>query len=217
MTQVRFLVIVFAATIASAAGFQQTPVTSEAQAARQRDVYAIYSKMISSPDEIVLIEGTTLLQPSPDTLACTQPPAEEEARFKEVLNDYDLRKDVAVALANEFTLDRKYQLLTREEARTFLYDAYLSTPQVVPPGGIPPNTNPLFPRARRVFRLGDVYFNQNRSLALSYVSVMTTTVDGSGGWKVFRKDEAGVWQEATSGPPARGQAIWTTCGWGRAH
>jgi hypothetical protein len=186
----------------------------------RRDVYAIYSSLISAADELLLIEATTLTEkvgygtpfrPQSDSLlSCILPPAEDAASFGEARADYDVRKDVPVALEREFTLNRPYQLLSREEALTFLQDSLRSTPQIMPPGGIPPNPNPLFPRAKRVFRLSDVYFNKDRSLAFTYVSVMTTTMDGQGGWKILKRAK-GAWQEVPYGNPSSGSPIWRAC------
>jgi len=220
--------VVWTITLATSTSFQQTAAPSSDEAARRSDIYAIYSKMIRSTDELILIEATTLTerggygspfrpQSASAALSCIQPPQEDVASFDEVLKDYELRKDIAATLANEFTLDRPYQVLTSGAARTFLEDGLRSTPQVVPPGGIPPNPNPLFPKARQVFSLSDVFFNKSRTMALIYISEMTTTSDGGGSWRIFKRAEAGQWNEVTSGRPAPGQPIWRTCGWAVGH
>lgn len=202
----------------------QAPVTAGNNAIK-RDVYAIYSRLISSPDDIYLIDGMTLTESegfgppfrarsSGDLLSCVRAPQEDAAGFDEARADFGLRKDMPVVLERQFILNRPYQLLNRDEVMTFLQDALKSTPQVVPPGGIPPNPNPLFPRAKRVFRLSDVYFNKDRTLAFTYISVMTTAADGMGGWKIFKKPRNADWQEVLYGNPAPGTPIWRTCGWG---
>jgi hypothetical protein len=194
-------------------------------ASRRQDVYAIYSGIISSTDEIYLIESTTLTQkggygspfrpgagaqPYPP---CVQAPPGDAAGLAEILADYEARKDVPAVLQREFTLSKPYQLLSGEDVRTFLDDALNSTSQFLRPGASPPsNPNPLFPRARRVFRLGDVYFNNSRTLALTYVSVLTTTMDGEGRWLPFRKSAEGQWMQAPMG--RLNNDNWQVCGWG---
>jgi hypothetical protein len=199
----------------------QQAASATADAARQRDVYAIYSQLISSSDEIYLIEAGTLTQkdghgslwrpasgaqPYPP---CVQARPADAASLAEILADYEARKDVPAALQREFTLDKSYQLLGPDEVRTFLQDALNSTSRRLSES--PSNPNPLFPGARRVFRLGDVYFNKNRSLALTYVSVLTTTIDGGGGWWPFRKTDQGQWVKADVGRLS--DANWQVCGW----
>jgi hypothetical protein len=193
-------------------------------ASRRQDVYAIYSRMISSDDEIYLIESTTLTQqggygslfrpgagaqPYPP---CVQAPPVDAAGLVEILADYGARKDVPAVLQREFAFNKPYQLLSRDEIRTFLEDALKSTPQVLRPGeSQPSNSNPLFPRARRVFRLGDVYFNNSRTLALTYVSVLGTTMDGEGRWLPFKKTAQGQWMQAPLG--RLNSDNWQVCGW----
>jgi hypothetical protein len=202
----RLFILVTAAGV-TANGFQ-TPAPSAAQ---RRDAYAVYSSILSSSDELLLIEATTLTvrYGAPISIDCVVPPVEDQARFKEVMADFNLRKDIPSVLEREFTLNRPYQLLSSNDAKVFLYDAVLAAPQVLPAGGkAPTNPNPLFPRARRVFRLADVFFDQSRSLALTYLAEMTTTMVGSGAWKVLSKTESGQWQEART---------WQTCGWASGH
>jgi len=197
--------------------------------AQSSDAYAIYSGLIEkSPvvrtgpgnvptdDEVYLIESTTSTGRTsfgasagrftelPPT--CVQVPASDTTAFSEILADYDARKNNSVTLARQFTFAKSYQLLPTKEIEQFLKDALDATPQVLPAGFSPPvNRNPLYAKSKRVFRLGDVYFNANRSYALVYFSVFTTTLDGSGGWRSFRKSANGQWEENRS---------WSTCAWG---
>jgi len=200
--------------------------------AQTPDNYAIYSNLISmSPvvrsgpgnvptdDEIYLIEATTRtsregfgssggrsMEPS---AACIRVPAADEAEFQEILADYNLRKDNAVKLTKQFAFSKPYQLLSTDEAGKFLLDALNSTPQVrVPSLPAPVNPNPLYQKSKRVFRLGDVYFNKGRTLALLYFSVYTTTMDWNGGWRAFRKASSGAWEINRS---------WATCGSGASR
>jgi hypothetical protein len=172
---------------------------------RQQDVYAVYSVLVTSPDSIYLIQSTTLRYVDP-TSGCIQAPPQERTDLAEIQADYELRKDATPALTRDLRLSKPYQFLGSAEVEKFLKDALEATPQILPRGGTaPPNPNPLFPQAKRVFRLGDVYFNKNGTMALVYSGVYETTMDYFAGWKAFRKSADGKWSEDRS---------WRTCGQG---
>jgi hypothetical protein len=188
--------------------------------AQSSDAYAIYSGLIEkSPavrtgpgnvpteDEVYLIESTTATSRTAELPAnCGQVPVADTAAFSEILADYNARKNNSVTLVRQFTFAKPYQLLPTKEVEQFLKDALDATPQVLPAGFVPPvNRNPLYAKSKKVFRLGDVYFSANRSFAMVYFSVFTTPMDGSGGWRAFRKSASGKWEENRS---------WATCGWG---
>jgi len=196
--------------------------------AQTPDAYAIYSELIAkSPavrsgpgnvpteDQLYLIDASTITDrtgygpPGARTLftaeSCMKVPPLDDAGFREILADYNLRKNTSAALKRQFTFTKPYQLLASVEADRFLREALEATPQVRAPNVTPPvNRNPLYPKSKRVFRMGDVYFNKSRTLAVVFFSVYTTPQDGSGSWKAFRKGASGQWQTNNS---------WTTCTW----
>lgn len=194
----------------------QLPSIAMAQSA---DAYAIYSSLIAkSPvvragpgniptdDQIYLIDGTTATDrngfgpPGARSLftaeACMKVPPLDDASFREILADYNLRKNSAVTLKRLFTFSKPYQLLTVAEVDRFLREA-METTQTA-------NRNPFYQKSKRVFRLGDMYFNKNRTLAVVFFSVYTTPADGSGSWRAFRKAANGQWETNNS---------WSTCTW----
>jgi hypothetical protein len=203
----------------------QLPTTVTAQA---NDVYAIYSELIAkSPvvrsgpgnvptdDQIYLIDATTLTERSgfgPSGIrsmftaeACMKVPPLDDSGFREVLADYNLRKNTPAVLKRLFTFSKPYQLLTSVEADRFLREALESNPKVRAPNVTPPpNKNPLYQKSKRVFRLGDVYFNKSRTMAVVFFSVYTSPQDGTGSWRAFRKAANGRWQTDNS---------WSTCSW----
>ena len=132
-------------------------------------------------------------------------PPLDDASFREVLANYNLRKNTPAALKRLFTFSKPYQLLTTAEADRFLREAQEATPRVRVPNVTPPaNRNPLYQKSKRVFRLGDVYFNTARTLAVVFFSVYTTPAEGSGSWRAFRKKANGQWETNNS---------WSTCTW----
>jgi len=194
------------------------PLQSSALA-QSTDAYAIYSALISaSPivrsgpgnvptdDQIYLIDAMTITDRSGfgppggrsffTAESCLKVPPLDDAGFREIVADYNLRKNTPAALKRLFTFSKPYQLLTASESDRFLREAQEATPPV--------NRNPLYSKSKRVFRLGDVYFNKARTLAVVFFSVYTTAANGSGSWRAFRKAANGQWQTNTS---------WATCTW----
>jgi hypothetical protein len=64
-----------------------------------------------------------------------------------------------------------------------------------------PNPKELFRKTTDLFRLGDVYFNQRRTLALTAISTYCGSLCGSSTWKIFGKTPNGQWEEKP----------WVTC------
>jgi hypothetical protein len=198
-------ILVFAGIVTT--GMAQAPLASQGRA---EDVYTIYSAMITStmtpqqetPDEIYLIEETTVTNSGGP--GCVRAPIEEASILAEVIEDYNQRSNASVVLSRRFTLPKPYELLDGDRATGFLKDALDATPQFLPRGGAAPvNRNPLFQKAKQVFRFSDVYFNKTRTSALAWVAVYTTSVDFRGSWRPYRKSAAGFWEENRS---------WTACG-----
>jgi len=177
--------------------------------ARRQDMYAIYSSLLATPDDLILIQSRSIA-PAP---ICIQPPdasifgtsfhATEAAELPEIQDDYEQRKDAVLVLTRDFTISKPYQLIDNVEAERFLKDALDATPQFRPREGPPPNLNPLFPRAKRVFRLSDVYFNKSRTRAAVYFGAYQTPYDYNEQWRVFRKFGDGTWGL---------DGFWRTCG-----
>ena len=207
LTQVEILlvgILVFADVAAT--GMAQAPSALQGGA---DDVYAIYSAMITSrmtpqqedTDEIYLIEETTVDSGGP---GCVKAPLPEASILAEVVAEYNQKINPSVVLARQFTLPKPYELLDRDKVTEFLRDALEATPQLLPRGGVAPvNQNPLFPKAKRIFRFSEVYFDKSRTSALAWVAIYTTSVDFRGSWRPYRKSAAGFWEENRS---------WTACG-----
>jgi hypothetical protein len=169
-----------------AQGWQQE--AGSADAGLEKDVYAIYSLMLTDPEtshsqdpnERYLIKATTAsVLPGPMGLArCVRPPAEYEADFQAVLADYERRKDIPRELRRELSIRKPYELLSADEAKAF-QDGYRSR----------------YPGATDIFTLSDVYFNRDRTLALAYISSWCNALCGLSQWKVFEKLDSGAWVE----------------------
>ena len=177
---------------AAASGFQQT-TNATANFERRADIYAIYSLMMTEPktthgaenNDIYLIRDTTVPGTPPEP--CVPVPPAYERRFAETLADYQRRKDTPATLERALNITKPYQLLNRDEAKEFaeLHD--------LRPG---PKAKPkeLFQKATDLFGLTDVYFNGDRTLALTGISTYCGPLCGGYQWKVFEKTNRG-WEE----------------------
>lgn len=163
--------------IATAAhGFQQE--TNASDAGREKDVYAVYSALMTNPktshgvdnDARYLIRAATV--PGTPRFPCVQPPKEREADFGEVLADFRLRSDTARQLERKLSIQKPYVLLTADQAKQFIEDR---------------SRDELFRGVTDLFSLSDVYFNQRRTLALTALSSWCGGLCGLYRWKVFEK------------------------------
>jgi hypothetical protein len=188
-----FSVLTFCAL---AKGFQQG-VASDSQ--REKDVYAIYSLMLTRPqtshgpddNERYLIAAMTA--PPRPREPCVRPPEEREAEFKEMQTEYERRKAVPRELKPAFSISKPYALLSRDEAQTFIQS------RMPEPGhGAQPEE---FKGVTDLFTLSDVYFNRRGTLALTGISTFCGGLCGLFQWKAFEKLDTGEWEERR----------WTTC------
>jgi hypothetical protein len=182
---------------ASAQCFPQDARSADSQ--QERDVYAIYSLMLTNPqtshgpdnNERYLIARTTA--PGNPKEPCVAPPKEREADFREVLTDFERRKATPRQLQPAFSIDKPYELLSADEVREFIGTRFPK-----------PGTETANPRYRGVsdlYTFSDVYFNPGRTLALTAISTWCGGLCAMYQWKVFEKLDSGMWEERR----------WTTC------
>ena len=173
-----------------------------------RSPSAFHADDDNSNERLYLIQVTTVTAQEGFTLSgpklgsgtfepkdALKPPVADADRFKEMLADFEIRKDTAVSLDRSFSLDKPYLLLPEVEIQHFLDEGSRSTPQYHLPGtAVPANSNPLYPRAKYVILLGDVYFSKARSLAMTYAANWSTNTRATAIWMVFRKTAGGRWE-----------------------
>jgi hypothetical protein len=186
--------LLMVATVAH--GFQQE--TNAIDPEREKDVYAIYSLMLTNPktshgsNERYLIRATTV--PGTPRGACVRPPKEREAEFGEVLTDFDQRSDTARQLERKLLLQKPYVLLTADQANQFATERSLNPNR-------PKTRDELFRGVTDLFSFSDVYFNRRRTLALTAISSWCGSLCALYQWKVFEKTDSGNWKELD----------WSTC------
>ena len=164
--------------------------TVSSDSAREEDIYAIYSLMLSNPqtshgpddNSRYLIEEKTgraiPLEP------CVEPPKERETEFREVLRDFENRKETPRQLRRSLSIGKPYVLLTPDDFKEFAQARSQNRIE-----------KEVFSGVKDIFRLSDVYFNQKRTLALTAISTWCGSLCGQWQWKVFEKLPNGKWQE----------------------
>ena len=160
----------------------------------RRDVYTIYSLIMTNPatshgadnNEVYLVSEMT--KPGFPVVPCVRVPQEYEPAYREILDDYNRRKDKPVKLERGFNITKPYELLNADEVKQFVgIHSLRRTPYE--------NPNELFQKTTDLFTLSDVYFNQSHTLALTAVSTYCGSLCGSYTWKIFEKTSGGQWEE----------------------
>lgn len=176
-------------TCLTAHGFQQ-------DTDREKDVYAIYSLMLTNPqtshgadnNKLYLIAATTA--PGVPKEPCIGPPKEREADrgadFREVLADFQQRQATQRQLSRALSISKPYVLLSADEVREF---QEARAPK--PPGSVAER----FQGVTDLFTLSDVYFNQRRTLALTAISSWCGSLCALYQWKVFERIAGGAWED----------------------
>jgi len=161
---------------------------------RDKDVYAIYSLMLTNPQTShspdnnarYLIASTT--GPGQPKEPCVRPPKEREAEFQEVLADFENRRATPRELERELSIQKPYMLLREADVKAFMDERNtIHLP--------PPPRDERFRGAVDLFTLTDVYFNPNRTLALTAIGTWCGNLCALNQWKVFEKRDSGRWQE----------------------
>jgi hypothetical protein len=165
---------------------------TSADVGRKADVYSIYSQMMTNPktshgednNQIYLIEGSTV--PGYPREPCVRVPPANQSAFDEILADYSKRKDSPATLEAAFNIPKPYQLLNGDEVKEFMEER---------------SPFQLSQKATDLFRLTDVYFDHNRTLALTAISTFCGGLCGMFQWRVFEKTGKG-WED---------RPRWVTC------
>ena len=105
-------------------GFPQD--TAPADWERDKDVYAIYSLLLTNPktshgrddNERYLIASTTVS--GVPRIPCVRPPKDREGDFAEVLADFERRKATHRELKSMFLIPKPYVLLSEDEVKLFI-------------------------------------------------------------------------------------------------
>ena len=107
------------------------PSFQQPQSEREKDVYAIYSLMLTNPQTShgpdnnprYLIAPATV--PGTPEVPCVVPPKERAAEFRKVREDFERRKFTQQQLKPAFSIQKPYVLLSADEVKAFIEDRAL--------------------------------------------------------------------------------------------
>ncbi len=185
-------------------GFQEAALTGAA-AERERDTYRIYSLLLTNPitshgpdtNARYLIRATALVE-SWRPMPCVSPPKSREAEFREVLADFENRKDAHRVLKWQLSIAKPYELLN--EAGVEAFQEERENPKIL----LDKNgqRRDRFKGVSDVFTFADVYFSKNGRMALTAMSTWCGSLCALHRWRIFEKVAlTGEWQER----------LWVTC------
>jgi hypothetical protein len=168
---------------------------------RREDVQAVYTALIKSSDLTYLISSKAEMPASGairsmSLESCVVLPQAYASGWTEILAAFRAPGGNELFPA-DLKLTRPYKLLTAEEVQEFRDDRMQALRNQPPRtevilGG---TSNPKFAGAKELFEFSPVYFNQNRTLAVTFVSSYSSPRSGSWHWTVFEKSPDGRWQE----------------------
>jgi len=151
--------------------------------------------LIDAKTDAIQLEplSTSIFESSFNSERCFSIPPTHTAAWKEILAETHTRKNSPGTLERQFKIKTPYVILTAADLRE-IGDA-------IAKGIRPPN--PKFLGGRNLITLGDVYFNQKRTLALTSYSSVCGSLCGSGGNLIMEKGTDGKWQDRD----------WVSCHW----
>jgi len=166
------------------------PVPAE----RRAPVYAIYSTVMAHPklshpddNKKYLIVETSGVGQETDPSACAALPDGYREAFAELLKDRDEHRKDRSQLERAFSIDKPYELISEAQARDFVATRngrVLTGAQAS-----------LFRGAVDLIRLGNVYFDRNRTVAAVYTSAWCGGLCGLWTWRLFTSNGKGDWDE----------------------
>ena len=187
-------------------GWYQQVSSPASEAARLDDVYSIYSVLMTNPpsairglnESTLMIAGKTYDEGSANDLQrCITLPTEYQSSWREVLMEFNQNGKTAETIEPRLKISKRYLILIPEEVADFTFN-WGRRPEYQKP------RDPKFQDAKQLFSLGKVYFNHNRTLAVTSISIACGTLCGRSGWRVFERQGA-AWD-------LMGRRVGPTCG-----
>ena len=165
---------------------------------RREDVQAVYTALIKSSDLTYLISSKAEVPASGairsmSLESCVVLPQAYASGWTEILAAFRASSGNELFPA-DLKLTRPYKLLTAEEVNEFRDDR-MQALRAAGRNQLGGTSNPKFAGAKELLEFSPVYFNQNRTLAVTFVSSYSSPRSGSWHWTVFEKSPDGRWQE----------------------
>lgn len=150
-----------------------------AQENREKDVYAIYSLLMTNPEtshgpddnpRYLILDTTVAGVPAEP---CVNAAGERAERMAEIRKDFQERRKQQRKLKRELKLSKPYELLAEPESRQRARSAGVTD----------------------VFSFSDVYFDKAGTLALTHRASICGSLCALFQWKLLEKQSDGSWKE----------------------
>jgi hypothetical protein len=162
---------------------------------RRADTYAIYSAVMARPslshpdnnEKYAIAELSGLATEEKGLESCIAVPEGYRAAFAELQADRTRHREDRFRLERAFNIPKPYEVLTQAQSTQFLAARSGTIQTTVEPEP--------FPGAIDLITLGNVYFDQKRTLAAVYTAAYCGSLCGFWTWRVFVKNGKGDWEE----------------------
>jgi hypothetical protein len=196
MPRIRHAVFLGAFVFATEARPQAATTPSVIPADQSAEIYAIYSAVIDqlklshkNTATKYLIENSTGFAPDPSPAGCVTPPAAYRRSYDEVLAVFATHKSDSFRLERKFTISKPYEILDPAEAKHFVQMTWNLSPLDRPRDEVD-----KFRGATDILRLGNIYFNRDKTFAMVRTGAWCGGLCGLWVWRILEKKEDG-WHE----------------------
>jgi hypothetical protein len=161
------------------------------------EIYALYSAVMAPPKlshadaaKKYLIENSTGFKPDPSPAGCVSPPPAYRSSFEEILAAFAAHRSDSFRLERRFTLSKPYEILDPAEVKQFEEMTMNRSLR----GGSRDDVD-KFRGGTDIIRLGNVYFNRDRTLAMVRTGAWCGGLCGLWVWRILENNDKGGWQE----------------------
>ncbi len=196
MPRICHAVFLSAFVFASEARPQAATAPSVIPADQSADIYGIYSAVIgqiklshTNTATKYLIENATGFSPDPSPVGCVTPPAAHRRSFDEILAAFAAHKSDSFRLERKFAISKPYEILDAAEVKQFIQ----MTMNPSPLDGSRDEVD-KFRGGTDIIRLGNVYFNHERTFAMVRTGAWCGGLCGLWVWRILEWKEDG-WHE----------------------
>ena len=147
---------------------------------------------VSSRNPVFLIAAKSITPIGRPMQNCLVMPQSYALTSNEILAEFNAQKPDMATIPADLKLTRPYVLLSEADENEFRADRRQML-RISPRDTYPlaASTNPKFKGATDLFLLSDVYFNQNRTVAATFIQIFSSARAGSWRWVGLEKTSDG--------------------------